>query len=528
MSKTKLGVLDYVMSGYPAIVYRTSDEWRAIKECMEIADQTGSKFICWSATNGFHNPSIKKNEKKVVFNYSDEEHSQVLIDGLNKGDGTPVIFCLLDFHHYMKRPEMFRIAKDVFMLAKDREVTYIFISENFEVPADLKHDMVIFDMELPGKAEFENIIEATIRANEECEEITDEDVKKAANALSGLNISEAENALAMSIYKTHGLDCNIIYDIKKQIICQDQLLEYYNSNETMDNVGGMKAFKDYAQERSFSTFSDEAREYGLPYPKGVLLFGIPGCGKSLAAKALANMWKVPLVKLDLSKLFASLVGETEANTRRALQTAESMAPCVVWMDEIDKAIAGTSSSGKTDSGVTARMFGSVLTWMQEKESAVYVIATANNINLPDEFLRKGRFDEIFFVDLPNSEERKEIFKIQIKKHKRNPNDFDIEKLAEKSNEYNGAEIEECIVSAMYRAWNDGKRPYTTKDIEEAMLMLKPAAQGIMHDTITGLRTWSQTHNIRNANTVVEIQKDIPEANLDNPIHAKRTKRISQI
>lgn len=528
MSKTKLALLDYVMSGYPAIIYRTSDEWRTIKECMAVAEQTESKFVCWSQTNGFYDPSVRKNEKNVSFKDNEEEYNQILIDGLNKGGGSPVIFCLLDFHHYLKSPQMLRTAKDVFLMAKEREVTYVFISENFEVPADLKHEMVILDKDLPSKTELQTLIEFTIQANDDCEEVSEEDIKKATNALAGLTLTEAENALAMSFYKTHGLDFDIIYDIKKQIICQDNLIEVYNSNETMNNVGGMQAFKDYAKERSFSTFSEEAREYGLPYPKGVLLTGIPGCGKSLAAKALANMWKVPLLKLDLGKLFASLVGETEANTRRALQTAESMAPCVVWLDEIDKALAGTASSGKTDSGVTARMFGSILTWMQEKESAVYVIATANNINLPPEFLRKGRFDEIFYVDLPNSEERKEIFKIQIKKHKRKPEDFDIEKLSEKSEEYNGAEIEECIVSSMFRAWNDGKRPYTTEDIIEAMLMLKPAAQGIMHDTVTGLRNWSQAHNVRNANTSVEIQQVILEKEAVKPVSSKRPKRATMI
>ena len=278
MSKTKekLTLLDYVMAGYPAIVYRTSEEWRALKECLSVAKQTGSKFVCWSETNGFHDPTVRKNEDDVSFKYNAEEHYQVLVDGLNKGQNSPVIFCLLDFHHYMKNPIILRTAKDAFLWAKDIEVTYIFISENFEIPADLKHEMINFDLDLPTQADFEKLIDVTIEANDDCEEISKEDVKKAANALSGLNLNEAENALAMSLYKTSKLDLDIIYDIKKQTICQEQLIEYYNSSETMDCVGGMNEFKDYAQERSFSAFSEEAREYGLPYPKGVLLFGIPG------------------------------------------------------------------------------------------------------------------------------------------------------------------------------------------------------------------------------------------------------------
>ena len=257
---------------------------------------------------------------------------------------------------------------------------------------------------------------------------------------------EAENAFATSFAKKRTFDTDIINNVKRQIICKEGLLEYMQSKETLETVGGMKEFITYAEER-FSAYSKEAQDYGLPYPKGVLLVGIPGCGKSLAAKALSNMWKKPLLKLDIGKLFGSLVGDTEAKTRRALEIAEAMAPAILWIDEIEKGLSGVGSSGKTDSGVTSRMFGTILTWLQEKEVPVYVIATANNISsLPPEFLRKGRFDEIFFVDLPSEEERKEIFKIQIEKRKRKAEEFDIDKLASLSDGYTGAEIEECVIS----------------------------------------------------------------------------------
>ena len=505
MTNANLTLLDYVESGHPAIIYRTSEEVRALHECMSAARITNSKFLCWSATYGMHDATKTKNTPKIEFPFSQQEYTQILIDALNQGNNTPVIFCLLDFHHYMKNPEIMRTAKDVFQLAKERQVTYIFISESFEVPGDLKHEMVIFDMEPPSKSDLEKLVNYTVRLNE-CENISEEDVKKAADALSGLTLKEAENALMISVLKTKKLDLDIIYNIKRKTICQDNLLEYYKSDESMDNVGGMQEFKDYARERSFSAYSEEAKEYGLPYPKGVLLFGVPGCGKSLAAKALANMWQVPLIKLDLSKLFASLVGETESNTRKALQMAEAMAPCVLWLDEVDKAISGTASSGKTDSGVTSRMFGSILTWLQEKDTPVYVIATANNINLPPEFLRKGRFDEIFFVDLPNLEERRAICEIQVRKHKGKLENFDIEKLADASEDYNGAEIEECVVSAMYRAWNDGKRPYTTDDIISAMTQVTPASHGVAKETIGSLREWSKSHGIRNASSPMLISK----------------------
>ncbi len=517
MSNERLTLYDYVMAGYPAIVCRTSEERRAIESCSTIAKAISEirikedgnernlicKLACWSETRGIYDEGDNKktNNKEFSFSYNQDNYSDVLAKGLNLSkDLDKLIFCLLDFHPYIKNPRVIRAAKDAFMEAKKRKVTYIFISENFEVPEELKREMAVFDMDLPSESDFEKLIRETLKVNKGAYgNITEDDIKRAASALSGLNRNQAEDALATSLLKTNRLDLDVIYDIKRSAICNNGLLEYYRSKESMDNVGGMEVFKQYARERNLSAYTEEAKQYGLPYPKGVLLFGVPGCGKSLAAKALANMWKVPLIKLDLSRLFGSLVGETEANTRAALQTAEKMAPCVVWLDEVEKAISGTSSSGRTDSGVTSRMFGNILTWLQEKESPVYVVATANSIDLPPEFLRKGRFDEIFFVDLPNLEERKEILKIQIRKHNRNFVDFNIDYLAEKCDGYNGAEIEEGIVSAMFRAWNDDKRDYTTADIEEAFDEITPASKGVMKEPIENLRKWSQTHGIRIAN-----------------------------
>ena len=519
MSNETLTLYDYVVAGYPAIICPTSEERRAIEACAKIAERIskievekdGEKhnlkctFKCWSETKGIYDErdnAKKRKDDNFSFTYNQHNYSDLLAEGLNLSkDSDHVIFCLLDFHPYLKNPRVIRAAKDAFMEAKKRKVTYIFISENFEVPEELKKEMAVFEMDLPSESDFEKLIRETLKVNKGAlNNVKEDDIKRAASAFSGLNRTQAENALATALLKTNSLDLDVIYDIKQKAICDNGLLEYYRSDESMDNVGGMEVFKQYARERNFSSFTEEARRYGLPYPKGVLLFGIPGCGKSLAAKALANMWKVPLIKLDLSKLFGSLVGETETNTRKALQTAERMAPCVLWLDEVDKAISGTSSSGRTDSGVTSRMFGNILTWLQEKKSPVYVVATANSIELPPEFLRKGRFDEIFFVDLPNFAERKEILKIQIRKHNRNFVDFDIYSLAEKCNGYNGAEIEEGIVSAMFRAWNDGKRDYTTADIEEAFDEITPASKGVMKEPIEELRKWSQTHGIRIANS----------------------------
>lgn len=506
--QTSIQLEDYIYAGYPAIILNTSEEERALQETCKIAQSAGMKLYVWSETKNVTEYALKENDNEISkkdTNCKVSPDEEALAQGLKYEDN--IIYCMLDFHPYIKAPSVWRTAKDVFSVAKGRGIIYIFISNKFDVPPELEHEVIITNLELPKKEDLQKI------ATGICEGYgvdIPENIDDVLDAAVGLTTFEAENAFATSLSNTKTFDVDIINDVKKQIICKDGLLEYTQSKETLDTVGGMKEFINYAEER-FSAYSKEAQEYGLPYPKGVLLVGIPGCGKSLAAKALSNMWKKPLLKLDIGKLFGSLVGDTEAKTRKALEIAEAMAPAILWIDEIEKGLSGVGNSGKTDSGVTSRMFGTILTWLQEKEVPVYVIATANNISsLPPEFLRKGRFDEIFFVDLPSEEERKEIFKIQIEKKKRKAEEFDIDKLASLSDGYTGAEIEECVISSMFYAWNDGKRPYTTEDLIIAISKIKPMSKGIMSETVSALRNWSTTHGIRNANIAPEIVVETAE------------------
>lgn len=510
MKATDLTLNDYIFAGYPGIIYNTSEEERAIEECYEIAKRTERRLFVWSLTKGICEVTKKRGEyvyKTIEEGIAPDEDT--LKKGLELDENGNVIYCILDFHPFIKSPAVWRTAKDVFQEAKGLLISYVFISNMFEIPQELEHEVIVVNNTLPVK---ENLKELAKELSENFDiRISEEQLDNAADAALGLTMFEAENAFSTSLSKTKKYDLAIINNVKRQIICKDGLLEYQQSTESLETVGGMHEFTSYAVER-FSAYSEEAQEYGLPYPKGVLLVGIPGCGKSLAAKALSNMWQKPLLKLDLGKLFGSLVGDTEANTRKALQIAESMAPAILWLDEIDKGLSGVGGSGKTDSGVTSRMFGTILTWLQEKKVPVYVIATANNISsLPQELMRKGRFDEIFFVDLPNEEERKEILKIQLKKHRRDSENFNVEKLAKISDGYNGAEIEECIVAAMFKAWNDGKRPYTTEDIEAAMEEIKPSSKGIMSSTVNDLREWSSTHGIRNANTSLKRDEKVTKS-----------------
>ncbi len=250
----------------------------------------------------------------------------------------------------------------------------------------------------------------------------------------------------------------------------------------------MAALKEWLQKRAVA-FTQEAREFGLPAPKGMLLLGVQGCGKSLCAKVVANLWQLPLLRFDMGRMFGSLVGSSEENVRRAITVAESVAPAVMWVDEIDKAFAGSPSSAVTDGGTTARVFGTFLTWLSEKTAPVFVVATANDVSqLPPELLRKGRLDEIFYVDLPSPEERKEVFRIHLSKRRRDPDKFDLDALAEGSRGFSGAEIEEAIISALYDAFYD-KSEITTAHILEALSQTVPLSR-TMDEKINALRAWA--------------------------------------
>lgn len=471
---------EYVMAGYPAIFLETPEEERAIEICLRLAKKLDFKFVDWPQSG---------NEKS---DYT-KNPTTVLLDGLRLDEDERWIYCVIDFHPFLKSPNVWRTAKECFRQAKEKGVTYIFISAKFQMIPELERKVVVLDLPLPSKEELKKLAINILRDNE----LEIKNVSEASEAAKGMTLNEAENAFAISISKCGKLDFQTICSVKKDIICRDGILEYELSNQSVDSIGGLEKFKGWSQKRLLA-FSEEAKEYGLPYPKGVLLVGIPGCGKSLSARALANMWNKPLLKLDIGKLFGGIVGDTEANTRKVLKIAEAMSPAILWIDEIEKGLSGTSSN--SDSGVSTRMFGKILTWMQEKTEPVFVIATANNVkSLPAEFLRKGRFDEIFFVDLPNKEEREEIFRIQLLKYKRNPENYNLVDLATKTANYTGAEIESIILNAMFDAWNDDKRDPTQDDLVNSIEEVSPMATGIAKDNIEELRKWSKEVNLQIAN-----------------------------
>lgn len=319
-------------------------------------------------------------------------------------------------------------------------------------------------------------------------EYSEEEFDEFARALQGLTLAEAETAVATSLTHLKHVNTEKLLQEKKNIILKTDILEYIDASTSVSDVGGMdqaKAFFDsYAD-----AFTDEAKEYGVEPLRGVLFTGVPGTGKSLLAKAISDSWKLPLLRLDVGKVMTGLVGGSEQRMREAVKLAEAVAPCILWIDEIEKALSGTKSSNFSDGGTLARVFGTLLTAMQEGMDNVTVIATANDISmLPPELIR--RFNEVFFVDLPTDGEREEIFKIHLRKRKRNPEEFTLDKAVKATKNYTGSEIEKAVKDAIAIAWSDGKRPVTEEDMIKAAKATKPIST-VMEERITEIRKWAR-------------------------------------
>lgn len=352
------------------------------------------------------------------------------------------------------------------------------------LPAELSKDFAVVELDLPGVERLTEIAKGIA----EGAGVSDDGAAEAARAARGLTSIEAENAFALSLVREHHLNAAIVQDEKENTIKKNGLVEVVKAGGTLADVGGLNSLKGWLKARR-RAFGDEAREFGLPCPKGLLLVGVPGTGKSLAAKATANELGIPLLKADAGRWYGSLVGQSEQNLRSVLEMAEAMAPCVLWLDEIEKGLSGSQSSGSTDGGTSSRVLGTLLSWLQDKTAPVFVVATANNVSaLPPETIRKGRFDELFFVDLPTSEEREDIWQIHINR-KRKAEGYDLTKLARMTEGYTGAEIEQCWVEAMFSAFDAGRKSPDMSDIAQAVENTVPLSKTAA-EQITAVRKWS--------------------------------------
>jgi SpoVK/Ycf46/Vps4 family AAA+-type ATPase len=467
---------------YPLIYVVSFEEGRVCRALKTTTDARKKELAVWSITEG-----LRMSDGSFITELKDPIK---VIDYVMQS-GANGLFVLRDYHHYLNDPVVVRRLRDAAHALKMTHKNIIFLSPVLKVPMELEKEIAVIDYGLPDKNDILELIEK-IRGSLEAPEravCTPEKQNKIAEAALGLTAEEAENVFAKSLVQKGMFDVSIILSEKEQIIRKSGVLEYYHANENMMAVGGLGELKKWLTKRG-KAFTPEARSFGLPEPRGILLLGIPGCGKSLTAKAIAGMWQLPLLKLDVGKVFSSYVGSSEENVRRAIKTAESIAPSILWLDEIEKGFSGVNSTGSTDGGTTARVFGTFLTWLQEKTTPVFVVATSNNVSqLPPELLRKGRFDEIFSVDLPSREEREEIFRIHLEKRGRSPQDFGLAAAAARTEGFSGSEIEEVIVSALYDAFDQGAE-LAERHIGQSIEALIPLSQ-TMEEQIRALRGWAK-------------------------------------
>ncbi len=469
----------YLRARFTLILLVTTEEERALQTIKEVCEHTQRPSLTWDIADNFQwlsgsGPALIGRDPITALELIDKTDNNAL-------------YILKDFHEVWTNPQIKRKLRSVVQRLKFSKKSVLITSPSSKFPDELKDEAVVVEFPSPTTVELDEVLRRLTQQTPGVKvDLTALGREKLVQAALGLTSSQAQRVFAKAIVRDgqlNDLDIDLVTEEKKQIIRESEALEFYAVKETPDDVGGLGVLKEWLRLRE-RAFTQEARQYGLPAPKGIALIGIPGTGKSLTAKMIGGLWRLPLLRLDVGALFGSLVGESEERTRRALKLAETVAPCVVWIDEVEKALA----HGGSDSGTSTRVFGTILTWMQEKTAPCFVVATANDItSLPPELLRKGRFDEIFFLDLPTYGERQEIFSVHLRKRQRLPQDYDLRSMASKSEGYVGAEIEQAIIDAMYVGFN-ANREFTTADIVSALDKQVPLSVS-QRETIETLRNW---------------------------------------
>ncbi|MEG4109304.1 AAA family ATPase [Microcoleus sp. S13_C5] len=420
------------------------------------------------------------------------------------------IFVLRDLHPILKYPyteknaAVVRELRNLTRELKRSKKTIVLTSHTLELPEELKEEVTVIDFPLPNVQEIDSLISHVVEKPQQLQVsgLAREQLVKACQGLSRARIGRVLAKALAAKQQINESDIDGVLEEKQQAIRQTGILEFFNSRESLKSVGGLENLKQWVKMRQ-DAFTDEARRYGIPNPKGVLLVGIQGTGKSLSAKTIASEWRLPLLRLDTGRLFGGVVGESESRVRQMIQLAEAIAPCVLWIDEIDKAFGNIISGGDGDSGTSRRVFGSLITWMQEKTSPVFIVATANNVRiLPAELLRKGRFDEIFFLNLPSESERQDIFKVHLQRLRPTRlREFDLGVLAKRAENFSGAEIEQVVIDGLYRAFgtfvNGQRRDLMTEDILRSIEDTVPLA-AIARSQIEDLKRWAAEAGARTA------------------------------
>ena len=482
----------FLKARYPIIYINTIEEDRVEYVIRKnVKTNLNRSIYSWDFVDGYTN-----NPNNDGFAKRNPLQALELVERLNTE--TPAIFLLKDFNRFLTDLSISRKLRNISRILKLQPKTLIIIGSDLSVPKELQDLITVLQFQLPLEDEIDQELNRLI--NSLNLKIDSQLFENLSRACQGLSLERIRRVLSkiIAIYKT--IDNNsiaVLLSEKKQIISQTEILEYTSVNETITSLGGLDNLKDWLKKRK-TAFGIQASNYGLPTPRGLLLIGIQGTGKSITAKAVANEWQRPLLKLDVGKLFGGIVGESESRLRQMINVAETISPCILWIDEIDKAFSNNESKG--DSGTSNRILATFISWLSEKTKPVFVISTANNIDLlPLEIIRKGRFDEIFFLDLPQKEEREEIFKIHIKQFRPNSwESFDYSKLAQLSESFSGAEIRQSIIEGMYHAFYE-KREFTTDDICMALNELIPLAN-LESNQMLKLQNWASSGRIRLASS----------------------------
>ena len=477
----------YLARAGATVLHVASYEWERVRgQAIGLAHELSLPLFLWSQSGGLLRCS------KTGATSADNEDltdATAILRAIHAGteDG---VWLLEDFQPFLQEGEheIHRWIRELARLPATPRKLVLLSTPLVGLPVDLRKEVPTLELELPGVDELRVVLESAAAAQGAR---ADADAAL-LDAARGLTVMEARLAFGKAAAELGRLDHRAVPLVareKERIIKQSDVLEYYPTDARMADVGGLDALKAWLEQRG-RAFGAGARDYGLDAPKGVLLLGVQGCGKSLLAKAVASTWQFPLLRFDLGKVFGGIVGQSEGNLRAALQVAQALAPCVLWIDEIEKGLAGVGSSDQSDGGTTARVVGSLLTWLQEKRAPVFVVATANRIDmLPPELLRKGRFDEIFFVDLPGREVRAEILAIHLRRKRRSPESFDLDALSRRSIGFSGAELEEAVREGLFEAFAAG-RELSTADIDRALERTFPLSR-TMREQIEGLRRWAK-------------------------------------
>lgn len=496
---------------FPYIYITTWEEDRVLSMIQSVVHdpaiiKTVRTVFVWTLTDGF----IDENGVQVK-----STNDPIAAINFIKSVNVNAVFILKDFHVYFGVKNraveygVVRKLRDSISVLKNGQIkkNVIFVCPELLIPQDMQKEISVFEFPLPTVDEIKAKLDEMLANNTMVvNNLSEENKEKLSKAALGLTLQEAENAFARAMVEDGQMsldDISIIFEEKNQVIRKSGILEFVKSDLSLEDIGGLENLKRWLQKRK-NTWLDSALKYNVPAPKGVLITGVPGCGKSLTAKAMSTIWQLPLLKLDMGKIFSGLVGSSEENMRSAIRTAEAVAPSVLWVDEIEKGLGGSYDTG--DGGTGSRIFGTFLTWMQDKTAPVFVIATANNISrLPPELLRKGRFDEIFFVDLPTRKERRDIFAVHLKKRLK---DKDVSKnvlvdgqipetlldeLADKTEGFVGAELEQIVISALYEAFFRN-RELLESDLKDVIANMVPLSvtQG---EQIKALREWANVRAV---------------------------------